>query len=151
MESARAALAAHAAWQEEDPVKRVAAAVCGRDLAELRAALRKLAAAEEEQLPPGVAGPRAGAAGEAAGSPASAHPLLAAEGQKLLAAWESEQAALTAWWLADGTEPAAKHWSLPCTLGDAAPHQCNPSCYPAKQHYHSDIDRVARRHDAEHE
>ena len=42
----------------------------------------------------------------------------------------SEQAALTAWWLADGTEPAAKHWSLPCTLGDAAPHQCNPSCYP---------------------
>ena len=52
---------------------------------------------------------------------------------------------------ADGTEPAAKHWSLPCTLGDAAPHQCNPSCYPAKPHYHSDIDRVARRHDAEHE
>jgi hypothetical protein len=38
------------------------------------------------------------------------------------------QAALSAWWKSDGTEPAASHWYLPCKLNEAAPHQCNPSC-----------------------
>lgn len=38
------------------------------------------------------------------------------------------QQALSTWWATDGTEPAASHWSLPCELNDAVPHQCNPTC-----------------------
>eukprot|EP00729_Bicosta_minor_P015858 gene15858-27694_t len=38
------------------------------------------------------------------------------------------QQALTAWWASEGTEPAANHWHLPCTIIDAKPHQCNPTC-----------------------
>lgn len=37
------------------------------------------------------------------------------------------QQALSRWWAADA-QPASKHWHLPCSLTDAAPHQCNPSC-----------------------
>lgn len=38
-----------------------------------------------------------------------------------------EDEAFIKWWKSDG-EPAADHWSLPCELSEAAPHQCNPSC-----------------------
>ena len=43
----------------------------------------------------------------------------------------SEQEALGRWWESDGADPASKHWSMPCTLNDSPPHQCNPSCFPA--------------------
>merc|ERR1711990_932895 len=33
------------------------------------------------------------------------------------------QKALSAWWASDGTEPADKHWYLPCSLNEVAPHQ----------------------------
>lgn len=36
------------------------------------------------------------------------------------------------WWKSDGTDPAAQHWSWPCTLNDNPPHQCNPSCNAKK-------------------
>lgn len=41
----------------------------------------------------------------------------------------SMQEALSRWWLADGTEPAAKHKYMPCTLSMTSPHQCNPTCF----------------------
>lgn len=50
----------------------------------------------------------------------------------------SMRQALSAWWNDDGLERArlgggdaskpSKHWHLPCSLTDAAPHQCNPTC-----------------------
>eukprot|EP00051_Salpingoeca_urceolata_P027562 m.482060 g.482060 ORF g.482060 m.482060 type:complete len:396 (+) comp22419_c0_seq1:238-1425(+) len=36
--------------------------------------------------------------------------------------------AISAWWQSDGTDPASKHWYLPCRLSQTAPHQCNPTC-----------------------
>ena len=38
------------------------------------------------------------------------------------------QAALSHWWNSDVSDPAAKHWYLPCQLSEKAPHQCNPTC-----------------------
>ena len=38
------------------------------------------------------------------------------------------QEALSTWWEAANDEPAASHWYLPCSLHEAAPHQCNPTC-----------------------
>ena len=38
------------------------------------------------------------------------------------------QQALTAWWDASTDEPASQHWYWPCSLNQAAPHQCNPTC-----------------------
>ena len=39
------------------------------------------------------------------------------------------QAAVTDWWHADGTVPAAKHSYLPCQYHTTSPHKCNPTCY----------------------
>mmetsp|Transcript_19393 Transcript_19393/g.39650 ORF Transcript_19393/g.39650 Transcript_19393/m.39650 type:complete len:146 (-) Transcript_19393:192-629(-) len=41
----------------------------------------------------------------------------------------SMQHALSRWWNADGTEPAAWHTYKPCELSMTPPHQCNPSCF----------------------
>ena len=38
------------------------------------------------------------------------------------------QQALSAWWNDHHGAPSAKHWSLPCDLALATPHQCNPTC-----------------------
>ena len=38
------------------------------------------------------------------------------------------QQALSRWWHASPTAPAAAHWYLPCKLTATAPHQCNPTC-----------------------
>ena len=35
---------------------------------------------------------------------------------------------LTAWWADAAAAPAERHWHLPCSLNEAAPHQCNPTC-----------------------
>ena len=51
----------------------------------------------------------------------------------------TEVDAFTAWWLSDGTDPAAKHQYLPCTFNVAPPHQCNPTCI-GKGHYGCDPD-----------
>ena len=39
----------------------------------------------------------------------------------------TEVDAFLAWWASD-SEPAEKHWSLPCALNNNVPYQCNPSC-----------------------
>jgi hypothetical protein len=47
----------------------------------------------------------------------------------------SMRQALSAWWNDDGVgarggiaAAAGTHWHLPCTVTQAAPHQCNPTC-----------------------
>ena len=56
----------------------------------------------------------------------------------------SMQQALSKWWLADGTQPAAAHTHMPCELSLTRPHQCNPTCFA-----HGGVHRVQLQADAD--